>query len=280
MPPGRSTAWGFAVPDQPYPFDGFSRPTYTPIPDELFDVLLPDLSKPELKVLLYVMRRTFGFKKDADAISTAQLVSDITTKDGRVLDRGTGLPRSSVKTATQSLVERGILTVRQVRSETGDYDSNVYSVRFKEVVQPLAYPWPASDLPVGQPVDPQETGIQQTAGQHFESSKGPVSFEKYDQARLAILPYAEDLARELGDQAPLSSTTTRLTNLYRDSGLELDTFLDLLIAARGITQERTASIRTPRPEGMGPKPKMAYWFTVLEDLIGQTRSATGTDAGD
>jgi hypothetical protein len=97
--------------------------------------------------------------------------------------------------------------------------------------------------------------------------------------RLAILPYAEDLARELGDQAPLASTTTRLTNLYRGSGLALDTFLDLLIAARGITQERTATIRTSRPDGPGPKPKMAYWFTVLEDLIGQTQAATGTERG-
>jgi hypothetical protein len=113
----------------------------------------------------------------------------------------------------------------------------------------------------------------------FEDSKGPVSFEKYDQARLAILPYAEDLARELGDQAPLTSTTTRLTNMYRDSGLALDQFLDLLITARAITQERTGSIRTPRPDGPGPKPKMAYWFTVLEDLIGQTHAATGTGDG-
>jgi hypothetical protein len=114
----------------------------------------------------------------------------------------------------------------------------------------------------------------------FEDSKGPVSFEKYDQARLAILPYAEDLARELGDQAPLTSTTTRLTNLYRSSGLVLDVFLDLIMQARAITQERTGTIRTPRPDGMGPKPKMAYWFTVLEDLIGQAQTSTGTDAGD
>ena len=103
--------------------------------------------------------------------------------------------------------------------------------------------------------------------------------EKYDQARLAILPYAEDLARELGDQAPLTSTTTRLTNLYRGSGLALDAFLDLLITARAITQERTAAIRTPRPDGPGPKPKMAYWFTVLEDLIGQTHAVSATADG-
>ena len=125
-------------------------------------------------------------------------------------------------------------------------------------------------------MDPQETEEQETERQQFEDSKEPVSFEKYDQARLAILPYAEDLARELGDQAPLTSTTTRLTNLYRDSGLDLEAFLNLLITARAITQERTPAIRTPRPDGLGPKPKMAYWFTVLEDLIGQARAATGT----
>ena len=65
--------------------------------------------------------------------------------------------------------------------------------------------------------------------------------------------------------------------MFRDSGLDLDQFLDLLITARAITQERTGSIRTPRPDGLGPRPKMAYWFTVLEDLIGQSLPATGTD---
>jgi hypothetical protein len=111
----------------------------------------------------------------------------------------------------------------------------------------------------------------------FEISKGRSSLvDKYDQARLAILPYAEDYGRELGDQAPLTSTVTRLTNLYRDSDLELEVFLDLLTTARAITQERTAAIRTPRPDGPGPKPKMAYWFTVLEGLIEQATPATGT----
>jgi hypothetical protein len=114
----------------------------------------------------------------------------------------------------------------------------------------------------------------------FEDSKGPSLAEKYDQARLAILPYAQDLARELNDQAPLTSTTTRLTNMYRDSGIDLDVFLDLLLKARAITQERTPAIRAQRVgqdvDGIGRKPKMAYWFTVLEDLIGQTHAATGT----
>ena len=35
-------------------------------------------------------------------------------------------------------------------------------------------------------------------------------------------------------------------------------------------------VLTSRPGGPGPKPKMAYRFTVLEDLINQTQAATGT----
>jgi hypothetical protein len=44
-------------------FKGYTSPNYTQVPDELFDEQLPHLSGAELKVLLYIMRRTFGFKK-------------------------------------------------------------------------------------------------------------------------------------------------------------------------------------------------------------------------
>src|SRR5437762_152852 len=82
---------------------GFHRPTTTPVPDELFDEWLAVLSGGELKCLLYIVRRTLGFKKDADAISLSQMVHGITTRDGRVLDSGTGLNRSTVVEALASL---------------------------------------------------------------------------------------------------------------------------------------------------------------------------------
>jgi hypothetical protein len=274
------------VSDQPYRFRGFDSPNYTPTPDALFDELAPNLTESELRVLLYIVRRTFGFKRDADAISLTQLVSGITTKDGRVLDRGTGMSRPGVTKGVKGLIAKGVISVDRIMDERGENQVNVYRLRFRDaaaadvipqgVVNDVDHRRQPRFLPVGNHVDPQETDEQETGLQHFEDSKGPVSLEKYDQARLAILPYAEDLARELGDQAPLSSTTTRLTNLYRDSGLELDQFLDLLIRARAITQERTPAIRTPRPEGLGPKPKVSYWFAVLQDLIGQAQAATGT----
>ena len=44
----------------PAAFEGFSSPNYTQVPDELFDILMPSLTDAELRVLLYIIRRTFG----------------------------------------------------------------------------------------------------------------------------------------------------------------------------------------------------------------------------
>jgi Bacteriophage replication protein O len=55
------------------------------------------LSGGELKVLLYICRRTFGFRKDSDSISLNQIAKGITTKAGNVLDQGTGLSKRQVQ---------------------------------------------------------------------------------------------------------------------------------------------------------------------------------------
>lgn len=102
-------------------FHGYTSPNYTQVPDELFDRQLPDLSGAELKVLLYIMRRTFGFKKDADDISLNQICRGITTRDGRALDRGTGLSKSTAQLAIKGLLEKNIiLTQKRVSKEKGN----------------------------------------------------------------------------------------------------------------------------------------------------------------
>ena len=75
------------------PFEGFTKPRYTPIPDQVIDKLMTELSFAELKIVLYVARRTYGFGKQSDTISLDQLATGIKTRDGRVLDSGTGLSR-------------------------------------------------------------------------------------------------------------------------------------------------------------------------------------------
>ncbi|MGI8552035.1 MAG: replication protein [Dehalococcoidia bacterium] len=112
-------------------FKGFASPNTTPTPDDLFDRFLAELNGAELKVLLYIVRRTFGFKKEGDTISLSQLSDGIKTRDGKQLDRGTGLSKSAVKVAVKSLEKRGLITV--TRQEADGYNSvNAYSLRFQE----------------------------------------------------------------------------------------------------------------------------------------------------
>src|SRR5262245_54108957 len=90
-------------------FSGFAYPTYTSVPDQLFDELMPHLSGAELKVLLYITRRTFGFKKISDDISLSQLVNGIKKQNGEMLDQGTGLGKASVARALNSLEQKKII---------------------------------------------------------------------------------------------------------------------------------------------------------------------------
>src|SRR6476661_340025 len=115
----------------PPPFRGFSGPNYTPVPDELFDDLMVDLSGAELRVLLYIIRRTFGFKRDADAISLSQMVSGITTRDGRVLDHGTGLSKATVARGLKGLRDKGIILAERHSSPERGHEATSYRLKFR-----------------------------------------------------------------------------------------------------------------------------------------------------
>jgi hypothetical protein len=114
----------------PHQFHGFQFPTTTPVPDELFDVLLPQLNGAELKVLLYICRRTLGFKKQSDNISLHQIATGIKTRDGRVLDRGTGLCKAAVVTAVRSLEKKGIISKTRRQSVENGCEPTTYSLNF------------------------------------------------------------------------------------------------------------------------------------------------------
>ncbi|MFC1630249.1 hypothetical protein ACFL06_01805 [Patescibacteria group bacterium] len=59
------------------------------------------LTGSEQKVLDYILRHTWGYKKTADFISYSQFMKGITKRDGTVLDRGCGI--KSTKTLARAL---------------------------------------------------------------------------------------------------------------------------------------------------------------------------------
>src|SRR5512136_2965001 len=82
-------------------FEGFKRPTTTDTPDEFFDIILPQVSGlAELKVILYVIRHTFGYNKWLDRISLSEFEHGIMTQDKdkrpKQVDAGVGLSRRAI----------------------------------------------------------------------------------------------------------------------------------------------------------------------------------------
>lgn len=114
-------------------FTGIKSPNYTQVPDVVIDMLMADLSGAEFKALIYIIRRTFGFKKDSDYISLSQMVNGIKTRDGKTIDSGTGLDKKSVVAALKVLEGIGVIKKIKRRSpERGD-ETNYYTLNLNNL---------------------------------------------------------------------------------------------------------------------------------------------------
>ena len=72
-----------------------------------------------MRVMLYAIRRTFGYQKRHDPISLSQYIGGQHKKDGTVLDHGTGLARATVIVALENLVKYHVL-IKLGRGKHGD----------------------------------------------------------------------------------------------------------------------------------------------------------------
>ncbi len=94
-------------------------PNYTQIPNIFFDVLLPTLGFNEMRVLLSIYRKTFGWQKTIDYISLSQL------------EKMTGSSRTHIIESVESLIKKGLI-VKKLIGENGN-QKTYYEVCFKEI---------------------------------------------------------------------------------------------------------------------------------------------------
>jgi len=298
-----------------FPFPGFGRPNYTQVPDELFDVLMPSLSECELRVLLYIVRRTFGFKRDSDFISLSQLVDGIVTRDGERLDHGAGVARSSAVRAIKGLLEKGVIVATKRSSVQRGNETTSYALRFASSQTPTVVvaqfhgetrgAGSTMKPPLVAPRNPQETVEQQTA---FESSKGEKNVEKsgvgediqpeptgsnkgqtraFDEGSLsAILKHRvrRDVGRE--DRAAIGVAIERFADELGDQAdAKVSISRALIVQAPclsgwvvdALTRARGEVIdRRAYPAGPVPRNRMAYFIAVVEDRWGQEREVTNS----
>jgi len=121
-----------------YKFQGIESPNYTQVPNVFLDELMSELTGSELKVLMYINRRTFGFGKRSDNISLNQIANGIIKKDSTVLDKGTGLSKTQIINAINKLVDKGIIIKAKRASEKKGLKATNYSLKFKkDLFEPL-----------------------------------------------------------------------------------------------------------------------------------------------
>jgi hypothetical protein len=161
---------------KPYTFGGYASPNTTPVPDVLFDEFLLQLDNAELRVLLYIIRRTYGFKRSTDDIAISQMVDGIRKKDGTVLDRGTGMSKGSVTRGLRGLLGKGVILARRNTSKEHGFEPTTYALKFKNEAEPLVSG--TRQAPLVSPADPplshrrdiQETVIQQTDSSNIRTA--------------------------------------------------------------------------------------------------------------
>jgi DNA-binding MarR family transcriptional regulator len=103
----------FAVPNfKKNVLEGLS---FTPIPDYFLAQIMTELSPTELRMMLYIYLHTVGYGKKADSIGYEQFINGITTRDGRLLDKGAGVSRRALVAALVSLEQKGLIERVQTR---------------------------------------------------------------------------------------------------------------------------------------------------------------------
>jgi len=199
-------------------YKGFNGPKGTIVPDDVFDVLLPQLSDPELRILLYIIRKTFGWKKDSDNISLSQMVSGITTKDGRVLDRGAGLSKSSAIRGIQGLAKKGVIKAVKNQSRAKGNEPTTYELRFE-----------------GDPLSNSDTrGLSQTDTRlvsELDTQRTPLQLTDINHSNVRMRSHAKNNVDNSESQVPLPHrnasasvdgkprTTTAAANVSLDDGV-------------------------------------------------------------
>jgi hypothetical protein len=98
------------------PFGGFTAGTSTPVPDQFFDELLPVLGLAELRVLLFLIRCTFGSRRPVAEISLRQMLEGLTDADGYPLAPGVGLSKATLCRALASLRRRQVIIAERRHS--------------------------------------------------------------------------------------------------------------------------------------------------------------------
>ena len=99
--------------NEPRVFGGFSQPkeNWSKLPNALIDALPLFTSEAELKVVLYVLRHTWGYHDENKRISIDEFSRGRKKRDGLRIDVGCGLTDNTIKDGLRRAIEHGFIEV-------------------------------------------------------------------------------------------------------------------------------------------------------------------------
>lgn len=174
------------------------------------------LSPSEQKVLDYILRHTWGYKKTADAIAISQFIGGITKRDGTILDTGTGIKdEKTIRKALRGLEQKGFIQSKPVYGKQTIYELTINpSHELVPLPQNGATPLPITGTtPSSQNVVPTIKDISIK-----NNNTVPASQESKNLKGKTIQVLIAYLAEKLGCTFPNYGKQARFTKSIIDSG--------------------------------------------------------------
>lgn len=144
------------------------------------------LTGSEFKVLWYILRHTYGWQKDSDAISYRQFQYGIKKKNGEWIDRGTGLGLTAIKSAIKGLVEKGFIERDQTKDKKGRWTITRYKPR---------YTFPPTDL---RTAEKYTTTIFNNKQSLINNNNNTLSYDNGNHKFQSFLEEKEKLIKKIG----------------------------------------------------------------------------------
>jgi len=115
------------------PFPGFDPPTenWSKLPHALIESLPAIETVSELKVILYILRHTWGFQEDQRRISVDEFANGRRKKNSGRVDGGTGLSVNAVRDGLKRAMSHGFIEVEIDNHDLGRVQK-LYRLRMKE----------------------------------------------------------------------------------------------------------------------------------------------------
>src|SRR5579884_4373188 len=186
-------------------FEGFPPPTknFFSLPNEMVNIIAHITNMAELKIILYVMRHTWGFHEYGitKSISTDEFMRGRRKQDGTRMDEGTGLSNRSVIDGIQAAIQHGYLICE---IDTSDRARTIKSYALK-----MAPPYEESS---------QGTYEESSQGTYEESSQGT-----YEESSQGTYEESSQGTYEESSQGTYEESSHRSEKDTREKHLEKNT---------------------------------------------------------